>query len=67
MWRFKEGELLTNRIYILRGMRVAKETDWSAWTETYVPFDDDRQKIECSFRTAVEDVTDVQSIKDHFW
>ena len=67
MWRFKEGDLVNNRIYILRGMKVVKETQWCVHSHAWMPFEDARQKIECSFRTAVEDVTDVQTIKEYFW
>ena len=67
MWLFKEGEIVTQRIYILRAMRVCLETCWCEWSHCYVPYADERRKIECSFRTAVEDVTDVQFIQGRFF
>ena len=67
LWRFTEGELESNRIYILRGMKVAKQTHWCEWSNCYVPYDDNRQKIESSFKTAVEDVTDAESMREYFW
>ena len=66
LWRFEEGEVQQGQIYIARGLKVVSDTYWSAEHYKYVPRDDGSKTVECCWRTALEDVTQVSSIAQYF-
>ena len=65
MWMFEEGEIVPGNLYILRGLRVAPDRVWDDAAWKYVP-SPDRRKLDCSGRSAVEDVTSFSSIAAFF-
>ena len=68
LWRWTQAEsgIAIGSVYIIRGLEVAKETTWSDDAWKYVPREDGAQTVECGFRTAVEDVTNVAAIMEYF-
>ena len=67
LWRFDAEEVLVGSTCILRGMKVVMDTYKCQWTDAFVPYQDLRKKLDCSFRTAIENVSDVPEITKHFW
>ena len=66
LWRHHEGDVEAFSTYIVRGLKVVCETVWSEDLHKYVPRADQTKTVECSFRTAVEDVSHVPSIVSWF-
>lgn len=66
LWRFEEGDLKQGSIYIIRGLKVVAETRWSHELYKYAPLDDGSKTVECFWRTALEDVTQVREIAQFF-
>ena len=66
MWRFEEGDIKPYRIYFFRGMRVRIAQVWSDITWTYNDREDKQKDVECSRRAAIEDVTEVASIRTFY-
>ena len=64
LWRWTAADcgMQLGNTYILRGLRVVKETSWSDDKWAYVPREDGAMTVECNFRTAVEDVSQVEAI-----
>ena len=65
-WRFEEGDVQQGSIYIARGMKVVADSYWNAEQWKYVPREDGSKTVECGWRTALEDVTQVSSIAQYF-
>ena len=61
-WTAADGGMQIGSTYVLRGLRVVKETSWSDDKWAYAPRDDGAMTVECNFRTAVEDVSTVDDI-----
>ena len=68
LWRWTEHDahMRQDGVYIIRGLKVVKETEWSNDRWAYVPREDGTQTLESSFRVAVEDVSHVQDITQYF-
>ena len=66
LWRFEEGDVQQGLIYIARGLKVVADTYWNAEQWKYVPRDDGSKTVECCWRTALEDVTQVSGIAQYF-
>ena len=66
LWRHQEGDVEAFSTYIIRGLKVVTETVWSADLNKYVPREDNAKTVECTFRTAVEDVSHVGPITAWF-
>ena len=64
LWRWTEADadMRPGNVYIIRGLKVVKETQWSDALYSYAPRDDGRQAVESSFRVAIEDVSHVEGI-----
>ena len=62
LWRFDAEDILTGSTYILRGMKVVIETYRHQCSDALISYQDHRQKLECSFRTAAENVSDIPEI-----
>ena len=67
LWRFEEGDVQQGSIYIIRGLKVVTETCWNNDLWKYAPRDDGSKTVECCWRTALEDVTQVREIAKLFW
>ena len=65
-WRHEAGDMLQGGIYIARGLKVVPETSWSDDAWKYVPRDDGAKTVERTYRTAIEDVSNVQDIGQYF-
>ena len=60
------AEVLCGCIYILRGLKVVQAEKWSHEDDKYMPRLDGARSLDCTFRTAVEDVSEVKSITQLF-
>ena len=65
-WRFEEGDITEGRTYIARGLKVGSERRWDDELNKYVCRDDGSRRMECTGRTAVEDVSRVAAIMTFF-
>ena len=65
-WRYTENEVQPGRTYVFRGLKVVSAQLWSDEQWKYVNRDDGGKAVECNARTAVEDVTRVDSIMAYF-
>ena len=65
-WRFEEGDIAEGRAYIARGLKVCAERRWDDELNKYVCRDDGSRRMECTGRTAVEDVSHVADIVTFF-
>jgi hypothetical protein len=65
-WRYTASDIISGKIYIIRGLKVVEETYWSDDAWKYTPKEDGAKTIEITYRTAVEDVTDVVEIAKYF-
>ena len=62
----ESGDLMAGCIYIIRGLRVSYEQYWGEQQSKYVVNTQGPKTFECSYRTAVEDVTHVETISNCF-
>ena len=65
-WRHDQGDIIEGQIYIVRGLKVVDETYWSDDAYKYIPKEDGTKTVEISFRTSLEDVTEVKDIAQYF-
>ena len=69
-WTIEATGITEGRTYIFRGLKVAKETTriWSdpEWKYKYVAADGAAQTVTHSWRTAAEDVSNVDSVMEYF-
>ena len=63
LWMFEAGDVLTGRIYFIRGLKVRPEQVWSNGVYTRSAF---KKRLESGDRTAVEDVTDNMKVA-RYW
>ena len=68
LWRWTEADadMQSGGVYIIRGLKVVKQTVWSDVQWAYIPSDDGSQTVESSFRVAVENVSGVPDITSYF-
>ena len=66
LWRFNETDAHVNNIYIIRGLKVILDTYWCNNSWEWKPCTDGSKRLECNFRTALEDVTTIESIASMF-
>ena len=57
MWRFCENNAHAQNIYIVRGLKVVADRQWSDHVWDYVTCTDGSKQLQCDYRTAIEDVT----------
>ena len=67
LWLYRVNAMQTNSVYIIRGLKVVPDMYWCQAEWRYVPYIDGRQKLECSYRTAVEDVSHVGGLAQFFF
>ncbi len=65
-WRFEEGEIAEGHVYIARGLKVSAERRWDDDLNKYVDRDDGSKRMECTSRTAVEDVSHISDVMSFF-
>ena len=61
LWMHSHGDVLAERIYLIRGLKVAQQRVWDANLSCYVR-SSAAKVLESSVRTAVEDVTEVADV-----
>ena len=68
LWRWMTGDAAfqTGDVYIIRGLKVVKQTVWSGEQWAYISSDDGNQTVESSSCVAVEDVSGVSAIMSYF-
>ena len=66
LWQYSEDEVHEGMYCIVRGLKVCEERVWDPWKQSYQPSGSQTRILECKDRTAVEDITGVQIIKDCF-
>ena len=66
LWRFEEGDIRPGGAYVVRGLKVVNDRAWDHAKGIWVRSTDTQKTIECSVRTAFEDVADVESITQYF-
>jgi len=66
LWGYAADEVQSERIYIIRGLKVVQARRWSEEAWKYVPRTDGARSLDCTYRTAVEDVSEVQAITQIF-
>jgi hypothetical protein len=66
LWRFNDGDLIHGQIVVLRGMKVVQATTWDHNEWKYVVDWSSANTVECSFRTAAEDVSHVPAVVAFF-
>ena len=65
LWRFEQRDMSTRAIYVITGLKVVAETVWSNEEYRWMPRPDGIQTIECTSRTAVEDVSHVPTFMEY--
>jgi hypothetical protein len=66
LWGYRAAEVQSGCIYILRGLKVVQARRWSQDEDKYVPRLDGARSLDCTYRTAVEDVSEVRTITQIF-
>ena len=66
LWRFGEGDVNKSQIIILRGMKVVVRQSWDNYEHRYMPDCNGTKTVECTFRTAAEDVSHVPEVVQYF-
>ena len=66
LWRFTKAHVMEKHTYILRGMHVAYEQTYDHQTGKYAPHTDGKYVLDCTFRTAAEDVSSSPVIQGLF-
>ena len=66
LWNRVEGDINTGGAYVVRGIKVVNDRAWDSTAGMWIRSADTPKTIECSVRTAWEDVQDVESITQYF-
>ena len=66
LWRFDASHAVQGGLYIIRGLKVTAATRWSEVSWKWEEWMEGPKTLECTFRTAVEDVTNVSAIGHYF-
>ena len=65
LWQYEEGDINPGHAYILRGLKVVYDRWWDSARGIWIRSAVMPKTIECSVRTACEDVADVDSITQY--
>ena len=65
LWLREEGDIQFGGAYVVRGLRVVNDRAWDSTKSMWIRSADAPKTIECSVRTACEDVADVESITQY--
>ena len=66
LWRHETDDVIQGNIYIIRGLKVTEAWQWSDEELRYKTKTDGSKTVELTFRTAIEDVTEVADIAQFF-
>ena len=66
LWNYDHGELRSNTLCIMHGLKVAYEKYWDDAQHKYAQRSDQSKKLECSNRTAVQDVSEDLRLMPYF-
>jgi protein-arginine kinase activator protein McsA len=65
LWQREEGDIKLGGAYVVRGLKVVNDRAWDSTKAIWIRSADAPKIIECSARTAWEDVEDVESITQY--
>jgi hypothetical protein len=65
LWQHEEGDIKPGGAYIVRGLKVVNDRVWDPAKSMWTRSPDAPKTIECSVRTACEDVEDIESITQY--
>ena len=65
LWQREEGDIKPGGAYVVRGLKVVNDRAWDSTKGMWIRSVDTPQTMECSVRTAFEDVEDVESITQY--
>jgi len=65
LWQREEGDIKIGGAYVVRGLKVVNDRAWDSTRGMWIRSADAPKTIECSVRTACEDVEDVESITQY--
>ena len=66
LWQREEGDIKLGGAYVVRGLKVVNDRAWDAMRSMWIRSADAPKILECSVRTACEDVEGVESITQYF-
>ena len=66
LWQREEGDIKIGGAYVVRGLKVVNDRAWDSTRGMWIRSADAPKIIECSVRTACEDVEGVESITQYF-
>ena len=66
LWRHEADDITQGNIYIIRGLKVAEVVQWSDDEWQWRAKKNGTKTVEHTFRTAIEDVTEVADISQFF-
>ena len=66
LWQREEGDIKIGGAYVVRGLRVVHDRAYDSTRGIWVRSSDQPKIVECSVRTACEDVEGVESITQYF-
>ena len=65
LWRYEEGDIRSGGAYVVRGLKVVYGRAWDSARGIWICSAVMPKTIECSVRTAFEDVSNVASITQY--
>ena len=65
LWRHEEGDIRPGGAYVVRGLKVVNDGAWNSAKGVWIRSVDTLKTVQCSVRTACEDVADVESITQY--
>ena len=66
LWKYEEGDIKLGCAYVVRGLKVNNDRVWDAMKYMWIRSPEAPKIVECSGRTAIEDVTCVDAITQYF-
>ena len=66
LWQREEGDIKPGGAYVVRGFRVVNDRAWDPTRGIYARSSEQPKILECSVRTACEDVEGAESITQYF-
>ena len=66
LWQREEGDIKIGGAYVVRGLKVVNDRAWDSTRGMWIRSADAPKILECSVRTACEDVEGVESITQYF-
>ena len=66
LWKYEEGDIKLGRAYVVHGLRVNTDRVWDEAAYMWICSAEAPKILECSARTAIEDLTCVDAITQYF-